>query len=561
MNGDSWQFAQLDEFWVHYQPLTPWGKDEAGARSVLTDRSAVESRLDDIDGALSLMRALEDEPSALDRLSYHLRRMPRIPLERKDSYEVLELFQFKKFMANYRGIVSTLRDHEAVSGWLPPVGETSGVGLLAAELDRGGSDPETFYLADGYDAGLAVARSGIAAADAVVASERAKAEATTRLEFGLSFDGREFIVAPRDVARRMADSGGRWSVEPYDDTRYIVRIAPSAVAIEAMADRARCLDDERAAEERVVESISALAGAAIADLAGMVAAVTRFDRARAGAVLAREFGMSRPSLHCGSMRLVAATFVPCADECERLGLSYTPLSAEFNADAVVLFGSNMGGKTVVLKTLLFMQLLAQTGNFVPAARFETRVFERIVYVGELSGERLTGLSGFGLELWRLIDARTAVATRSTPPGGCVSSGGALLAFDELARTTGSHEAEALLSAVVEAYATAGGDRAFFATHFRGVARIAGVEYRRMRGLDRTAAQAQLGHLGDDDCGAGSTLAERLAGINRSMRYEVIPDDGLDTESDALSIASFLGLERHLVERARYFMTKGSRRGT
>ena len=31
-----------------------------------------------------------------------------------------------------------------------------------------------------------------------------------------------------------------------------------------------------------------------------------------------------------------------------------------------------------------------------------------------------------------------------------------------------------------------GDRAFFATHFRGVARLPGVEYRRMRGLDREA---------------------------------------------------------------------------
>ena len=559
MNGDSWKFAQLDEFWLRYQPLTPWGKDEAGAHIVLTDRNAIESRLDDIDGAMSLVQALAGEPSALDRLSYHLRRMPRVPLERKDSYELLELFQFKKFLANYRGIVSTLRDHGPVSGWLPPFGEDSGVGMLAAQLDRGGSDPETFYIADVYDTGLALARSGIAAADAVIASERVKAEAATRLEFGLSFDGREFVVAPRDVARRMALAGGRWSVEPYDDTRYIVRIAPSAAAIDAMADRARCLEDERVAEALVIDRLSALAGAAIPDLVAMVTAITRFDRARAGAVLAREFGMSRPVLDSGAMQLAGATFVPCADECKRLGLSYTPLSVEFQADSIVLFGSNMGGKTVVLKTLLFMQLLAQTGNFVPATHFETRVFERILYIGELAGERLTGLSGFGLELWRLIDARTG-ATTVRAKGGCESSGGALLAFDELARTTGSHEAEALLSAVVEAYASAGGDRAFFATHFRGVARIPGVEYRRMRGLDRAAAQAHLGHLTDGDCGTGSTLDERLAGINRSMRYEVIPDDGLDAESDALSIASFLGLEKHLVERARYFMTKGSLRG-
>jgi len=537
MNGEAWKFAQLDEFWDHYQPLSPWGKDEAHARTVLVDEPVIESRLDDIDAVLSLIEALATEPSALDRLSYHLRRMPRVPLERKDVYEVLELFQFKKFMANYRGVASTLRAYAAVSRWLPPLVESSPVGLLALELDRSGSDPETFYIADAYDAVLAVARAGIAEADEAISAERVKAEAATRLEFGLSFDGREFIVAPRDVARTMAEAGGRWTVEPYDDTRYIVRIAPSVAAMDAMADRARFLEDERAAEARVVARISAVAGAAIPELLAMVTAVTRFDRARAGAVMARTFGMSRPLLDSRVTKLVDARFIPCADECERLGLSYTPLSTEFGADAIVLFG-----------------LLAQTGNFVPATCFGTRVYARVEYVGELAGERLSGLSGFGLELWRLIAARTA----GMP-------GGALLAFDELARTTGSHEAEALLSAVVEAYATAHGDRAFFATHFRGVARIPGVEYRRMRGLDRAAAGTHLGHLTDavTDAavpGAGPPLAERLAGINRSMRYEVLPDDGADTESDALAIAEFLGLEKNIVERARYYLTKGGTDG-
>lgn len=554
MNAEAWKFAQLDEFWERYQPLSPWGRDEAQARTILVDRPVIEARLDDIDAILSLIVALAAEPSSLDRLSYHLRRMPRVPLERKDVYEVLELFQFKKFVANYRGIVSTLRAHGAVSGWLPPLVDASPAGLLARELDRSGSDPETFYMADAYDSALAVARAGIAAADEAIGAERIKAEAATRLEFGLSFDGREFVVAPRDVARTMAEAGGRWTVEPYDDTRYIVRIAPSVAAMDAMADRARFLEDERAAEARVVARLSGLAGAAIPELMAMVAAVTRLDRARAGAVLAQEFGMSRPQLDSGATRLAQARFIPCADECERLGLRYTPLTTEFGADAIVLFGSNMGGKTVVLKTLLFMQLLAQTGNFVPAARFETRVYARVEYVGELAGERLTGLSGFGLELWRLIAARSAGA-----------SGGALLAFDELARTTGSHEAEALLSAVVEAYAMAHGDRAFFATHFRGVARIPGVEYRRMRGLDRAAAATHLGSLSGDTAGAAGQpgtppLAGRLAGINRSMRYEVLPDDGADAESDALAIAEFLGLEKNIVERARYYLTKGGAGG-
>ncbi|OHD21664.1 MAG: hypothetical protein A2Y38_01680 [Spirochaetes bacterium GWB1_59_5] len=590
--GEAWIFAQVDDFWERYQPLTPWGKDEAEARIIFSDREVLERRYDDIDSAIGFMRALAGDPSSLDRVSYHLKRMPRMTLEPKGSYELIELFQIKKFMANYRGVRTALGDAVAGAFGLAPFEPGSAAQTLAAALDQGGSDPETFYLADSYDGELAEARAGLAAADAVVVSERAKAEAEARLSFGVSFDGREFVVAPKDSARAMLAScgnsgeaqAGRYAVEPYDDARYIVRLLPSPSAVEALADRERWLAAERLAEERVVARLSALAMAAMPELALAVAATACWDRARAGADLTLRLGMVRPLLESDDTRLAQARFTPCADECERMGLSYSPLNAEFRADAVVLFGSNMGGKTVVLKTILFFQLVAQAGLFVPAQRFETRVYDRIEYVGELSGERLAGLSGFGLEVWRLI-AASASAAAWAADGACGTGRGALVAFDELARTTGSHEAEALLSAVVEAYAggrnrapgnsvdgngadKAGGfrtsDRAFFATHFRGVARLPGAEYRRMRGLDRAATEAALNPVAGSEpegsialaaCGDGPALAERLAGINRHMRYEVVDDDGSGSESDALAIASLLGLDRNIVDRARYYLTK------
>ncbi|GAB1457706.1 hypothetical protein MASR2M48_30140 [Spirochaetota bacterium] len=550
--AEAWDFAGLDDFWKSYKPLTPWGKDEAQARTVLSDRKLIETRYDDIEAAMSFMRWKADEASVLDRVSYHLRRMPRLSLEAKTSYELLELFQIKKFMANYRGLVSVLGEDVAGRFGLARLAPGSASSVLAGELDRGGSDPETFYLADVYDQGLAEARAGVVAADAVVANERIKSEAEARLSFGVSFDGREFIVVPKATARTMMSACGSaalgFAVEPYDNERYIVRILPTSSALDAMSERERWLGLERVAEARVLMRISALASDAMPELRLAVAATTRWDRARAGADLAITQDMCRPMLASGSMSLVQARYIPCADECERMGLTYAPLTADFSAGAVVLFGSNMGGKTVVLKSLLFFQLLAQVGLFVPALRFETRVYERIQYVGELSGERFAGLSGFGLELWRLI------ATRAS---GC--AGGTLVAFDELARTTGSHEASALLSAVVEAYSgpesLRTGDRAFFATHFHGVARVPGAEYRRMKGLDRQAATAALDTISGDASLAGAALAERLAGINRYMRYEIVDDDGSSAESDALAIASFLGLDSRIIERARFYLTK------
>lgn len=562
---EAWAFAQLDDFWERYGPLTPWGKDAAEARLFIGDRDELERRYDDVEAALGFLADREGDPSSLDRASYHLRRMPRLALEAKSSYELIELFQIKKFIANYRGARSVLGEPLALRFGMEGLADGSAAKALAVELDRGGSDSETFYVADCYDEGLAAARARLATADAAIRNERVRAEAAARLDFGVGFDGREFLVLPKETTRAMmAAAGSRFSAEPFDDARYVVRILPSDAALEAMSEREQALADERLAEERVIARISGLAAAAMPELSAAVASTARWDLARAGAVMANEFRMTRPRLDSDALKLERARFEPCAWECGRLGLGYTPLSADFHSAATVLFGSNMGGKTVVLKTILFFQLLAQAGLFVPAARFETRVYSRVEYVGELTGERLAGLSGFGLELWRLMRARGE--DDDTPRAiGADSRGAALVAFDELARTTGSHEAEALLSAVVESYAggrggaTPGnGDRAFFATHFRGVARLPGAEYRRMRGLDREAVATAISSAEvrpDATLDARGGLEGRLAGINKYMRYEVVDDDGSGTESDALAIASLLGLDRRIVERARYYLTK------
>ena len=146
-----------------------------------------------------------------------------------------------------------------------------------------------------------------------------------------------------------------------------------------------------------------------------------------------------------------------------------------------------------------------------------------------------------------------------------SRGGAFLVFDEFARTTSSREAEAILSAVVEALRWKPGVRSVLSTHFREVSRIAGVRYLRVLGLDREAATDAMRGTGNSDGGAGDGnggagdgnpgpapegLGERIRRINGMMRYGLV-DDGADAGagSDAVAIASLLGLDRGIVRRA------------
>lgn len=149
-------------------------------------------------------------------------------------------------------------------------------------------------------------------------------------------------------------------------------------------------------------------------------------------------------------------FVPCEELCEKLGVDYVPLDAAFDAGATVIFGSNMGGKTVVLKTLAFLQLCAQTGLFVPARRFETRVFRAFHYIGEGAAARRPKGS-------RASASRSASSRRPGPIwNGARSCSSTSSPHHQLPGGGG------LISAILERLVAAEGGIGLLLHHFRGV---------------------------------------------------------------------------------------------
>jgi DNA mismatch repair ATPase MutS len=248
------------------------------------------------------------------------------------------------------------------------------------------------------------------------------------------------------------------------------------------------------------------------------------------------------------LEIARGRLMPLEGECAAASLVYTPLDLDLPERATIIFGSNMGGKTVVLETVLFLQILAQAGFHVPASRYSTRCYPLIHYVGEGGTLQSTGgLSGFGREIRSLVECSEW------------SGRGALMAFDEFARSTSSLEAEAILSAALEELAASTGRRSLFSSHFRGIARIGTerigtvpigavsigtVRHLRMRGLDRKAATSALAAASKPE-----GLASLAGRINRMMNYELVEDEGGPESSDAILIAGLLGLDPRLVARA------------
>jgi hypothetical protein len=552
----AWDFALAEEAWAAYEPLTPYGKDVKEARLVLADRGEIERSYDLTEAAAGAIARMGTERA--DRLAYRLSRLPRLP-PLAEGLGAVDLFLVKKFIANYRAALGLLDDAARSSFGLSFESDR-----LAGLLDLGGSDPETFYVSDALDAGLGPLRSLIAEADEAIRGFRAADREAARSALGIDFGEREFVVIGVEDARELAAGRGKLgtaasaaanaapsppslSIEALDSLSCVVRIEGSEGELAARAERNRLGAAERELEEAVIARLGAEVQAEAGRLERCAAAIRDFDLARSRALMALRLGLTRPRLGSSSLVVEGGRLLPCERECAALGLRYRSLDLELPERASLLFGSNMGGKTVALRTVLFMQILAQAGLFVPARRFETEVYPRIMYVGEDAGEgtegrerrreERDGLSGFGREL---ADLSLAI--------GAARSAGALVALDEFGRTTSSGEAEALISAALQASLRLEGARFLFATHFRGVARLPGAAYLRMRGLDREALAAGIEEAGD---GGG-----RLRRLGALMRYEVERDEGgaaaRDGDSDAIAVASLLGLDKDIVEDARKF---------
>ncbi|MCE1195492.1 hypothetical protein LWX53_03210 [bacterium] len=553
----AWNFARVEEFWRELEPLTPYGKDYFEARHVHSSLAAIEADCGDIEAYGGFASRVRSASARLDKLAWHLRRIPRLP--GFGAPGVMELFLFKKFLSNCRACADLLDDGARAHFGIEFASEE-----LAELLAMGGADPESFHIASAYDEALGPLRAEMAGVAEEIA-QRYSALADAVLDaFGFDFADREFLIVPADegLAAAAAGAGRGLTVEPFDDQSYLVRRAPDAALLELERRREALREEEQALEAAAAARISASVDRSEAEFARYAEAVARLDVARCRFLLAEKYGLSRPSLGGAALRIEKGRFLPLAGDCASMGTAYTPVSVELRHSAAVLSGSNMGGKTVALQSILFLQILAQSGMYVPAELYESKLYDFIEYIGEgCGGGGSKGLSGFGREVRDLSEVL-----------GKSAKGACLAAFDEFARTTGSEEAEALLSEVVGRFAEAKRCTALFATHFGRIERDRAVHWLRMAGLDRKAARERFQKAADaPGAAAGAEIVAvdeaRLRDINRLMRYEILEDraarggsapEDEAAASDALEIAALLGLDAGLIAGARRRLAK--RRG-
>ncbi len=229
----------------------------------------------------------------------------------------------------------------------------------------------------------------------------------------------------------------------------------------------------------------------------------------AKAIQMRQMGLCFPVLSPDGTSRYEAMFHPqvkaaLADH----GKTFQPVNIGFGLHSTLITGANMGGKTVVLKTLTLCQLLFQFGFGIPAASARIALKDEVHFcIGdEQSVEK--GLSSFAAEM-KNIDA-VIKASREDKK--------LLALIDEPARTTNPTEGAALVTALLQVLA--GRDMSLvMTTHY--------------------------------DIEPGDARCLRVKGFeNGEMDYQLVEVHDGEVPHEALNIAQSLGIDAEWIDTAR-----------
>ncbi|MBI4491900.1 MAG: endonuclease MutS2 [Chloroflexi bacterium] len=280
----------------------------------------------------------------------------------------------------------------------------------------------------------------------------------------------------------------------------------------------RCRQLELAAQhevERILQALSAAVGQQAEALARSVDTLGELDLLLAQARLAEAMAATRPEIVPFDRRRPGEPVVRLVDARHPLlGGHVVPISLELGADydVVLITGPNTGGKTVALKTVGLLALMAQAGLQLPAAPgSRLAVFESIrADVGdEQSIEQ--SLSTFSSHITRVVDMLRHAGPRS------------LVLLDELGAGTDPLEGAALARAIVE-YLLARGTYCVATTHYSELKAFAAASPR----VENASVEFDL-----------ETLAP-------TYRLSV----GLPGRSNALAIAAHLGMPAEVLGAAQ-----------
>jgi DNA mismatch repair protein MutS2 len=315
-------------------------------------------------------------------------------------------------------------------------------------------------------------------------------------------------------------------VHDVSNTEATVFIEPWTT-IEMQNELRELVADEKDETERILRTLSAEVGAFESEISRNIEIIAEIDLALAKARYAREAEATEPIIVAvggsakaegqepgGVLRLVEARH-------PLLKKKAVPLSVEIGWDfsILVITGPNTGGKTVALKTIGLLSLMAQAGLPIPAqAESRIPVFDGVYAdIGDEQSIEQT-LSTFSWHIGNIVHIINNASAQS------------LVLLDELGTNTDPGEGSALARAIL--------------LHFlsQGTMTVATTHYTELKALAHATEGMQNAALDVDP-------------VTMAPTYHLTV--GIPGGSNALATAARLGLPDEIVARARHMLSEGA----
>ena len=251
------------------------------------------------------------------------------------------------------------------------------------------------------------------------------------------------------------------------------------------------------------------------DLCEALNALADVDLNLAKALQMKELGLCFPTISNDNVATYKGIFHPeVKNILDKEKREYQKVDIQFGMKPVIIMGANMGGKTIVLKTLAMSQYLLQFGFGIPAYSAEMMIYDEMFCLTTDDQSLNKGLSSFAAEM-KNIDAVIKASHDDKK---------ILALIDEPARSTNPTEGTALVSSLVKLLQ----DKAMsliIVTHYN--IKTYNNKCLRVKGLE-----------------------------NGKMNYELVETHEGEVPHEALNIAESLGVAPQWIQMAKEILEEG-----
>ena len=209
--------------------------------------------------------------------------------------------------------------------------------------------------------------------------------------------------------------------------------------------------------------------------------------------------------------------------------SFVPNDVQLDSDSqrvIILTGPNMSGKSVFVRQVALIVLLAQIGSFVPASEAHLGLTDRLFTRVGASDDIAQGRSTFLVEM----SEASYILRHATPRS--------LVVLDEVGRGTSTYDGISLAWAIAEELHNTIGAKTLFATHYHELTQLASSSA--LSGANENAIK-------------NFTMAVKEQGDSVIFLRQVIP--GGAEKSFGIHVARLAGLPERVVERAEEMLAK------